>query len=111
MSSRNVHEGVGHLLLLSMAHVKAGGTAKGNKDSVSKRLGVKIFGGQRAKAGNIIVRQRGTTIHPGKGVMMGRDFTLFAVSSGVVTFRRRLGKQIVSILPQERSHARYATGV
>lgn len=82
-----------------MAHVKAGGTARGNKDSVSKRLGVKIFGGQVARPGNILVRQKGTKVHPGDGVMMGKDFTLFAIQSGIVQFGTRLGKQIVSILP------------
>lgn len=83
-----------------MAHVKAGGTAKGNKDSVSKRLGVKIYGGQAAKSGSILVRQKGTNVHPGNGVMMGKDFTLFAITSGMVQFGRRLGRQVVSVLPQ-----------
>lgn len=82
-----------------MAHVKAGGTAKGNKDSVSKRLGVKIFGGQMARPGHIIVRQKGTKVHPGNGVMMGKDFTLFSVISGLVRFHTKLGKQFVSVLP------------
>lgn len=83
-----------------MAHVKAGGTAKGNKDSVSKRLGVKIYGGQAAKPGSILVRQKGTNVHPGTGVMMGKDFTLFAVAGGLVKFHARLGRQFISILPQ-----------
>ncbi|KKU88169.1 MAG: 50S ribosomal protein L27 [Candidatus Gottesmanbacteria bacterium GW2011_GWA2_47_9] len=83
-----------------MAHVKAGGVAKGNKDSVSKRLGVKIYGGQYASPGNIIIRQKGTKVHPGKGVLMGRDFTIFAIVKGLVTFSQRLGKQVVSVLPQ-----------
>ena len=65
-----------------MAHVKAGGVAKGNKDSVSKRLGVKVYGGQIAKSGSIIVRQKGTKIYPGLGVNMGKDFTIFSVASG-----------------------------
>jgi large subunit ribosomal protein L27 len=82
-----------------MAHVKAGGTAAGNKDSVSKRLGVKIFGGQMAKAGSIIIRQKGTRVHPGDGVMMGRDFTIFATTPGKVSFIVRRGKQFVTILP------------
>lgn len=81
-----------------MAHVKAGGTAAGNKDSVSKRLGVKIYGGQYAKAGNIIIRQKGTRVYPGRGIEMGRDFTLFAVTDGKVQFSTRLGKQLVSIV-------------
>jgi large subunit ribosomal protein L27 len=83
-----------------MAHVKAGGTAAGNKDSVSKRLGVKIYGGQLASSGNIIVRQKGTRINPGKGVEMGRDFTIFSVTEGKVTFSTIRGKQYVSVLPQ-----------
>ncbi|MBU1327242.1 50S ribosomal protein L27 [Patescibacteria group bacterium] len=82
-----------------MAHVKAGGTAKGNKDSVSKRLGVKIYGGQCALSGNIIIRQKGTKYYPGKGVMMGRDFTIFAVTGGKVEFSVKNGKQYVSVLP------------
>jgi len=82
-----------------MAHVKAGGTAKGNKDSVSKRLGVKIYGGQVAEAGNIIVRQKGTKFHPGNGVGMGNDHTLFATISGSVSFITKRGKRYVSVLP------------
>lgn len=90
-----------------MAHVKAGGTAKGNKDSVSKRLGVKIYGEQAAKPGSILVRQKGTRVHPGSGVMMGKDFTLFAVIAGLVRFSTKLGKQFVSVLPgSENSIAR-----
>ncbi len=82
-----------------MAHVKAGGVAKGNKDSVSKRLGVKIYGGQRAKSGAILIRQRGTRVYPGIGVNMGRDHTLYATAQGVVTFTKKLGKQVISVLP------------
>jgi len=82
-----------------MAHVKAGGVAKGNKDSVSKRLGVKIYGGQNAKSGNILVRQKGTKVYPGEGVMMGKDYTIFAVTDGIVTFNQKLGKKMVSVLP------------
>lgn len=82
-----------------MAHVKAGGTAKGNKDSVSKRLGVKIYGGQYASSGNILIRQKGTKYYPGNGVMMGRDYTIFAVTSGKVEFFLKSGKQYVSVLP------------
>lgn len=80
-----------------MAHVKAGGVAKGNKDSVSKRLGVKIYGGQHALNGNILVRQKGTKYHPGEGVRIGRDFTLYATRNGVVQFSTRFGKQVVSV--------------
>lgn len=86
-----------------MAHVKASGTAKGNKDSVSKRLGVKVYGGQYAKPGHIIIRQKGTKVHPGSGVMMGRDFTIFSVASGKVQFSNKLGKQMVSVLPAIRT--------
>ncbi|OGG29318.1 50S ribosomal protein L27 [Candidatus Gottesmanbacteria bacterium RIFCSPLOWO2_01_FULL_46_9] len=82
-----------------MAHVKAGGTAAGNKDSVSKRLGVKIYGGQVAKPGSILVRQKGTKIHPGRGVDMGRDYTIFSVLKGKVAFSTIRGKQFVSVLP------------
>ena len=71
-----------------MAHKKGEGSVKNGRDSNSKRLGVKIFGGQPAIAGNIIVRQRGTTYHPGKNVGVGKDFTLFALTDGVVEFRK-----------------------
>lgn len=83
-----------------MAHVKAGGTAAGNKDSVSKRLGIKIYGGQSAIPGNIIVRQKGTKVYPGNGVEMGRDYTIFATVTGLVTFSIIRGKQFVSVLPK-----------
>jgi large subunit ribosomal protein L27 len=69
-----------------MAHKKAGGSSRNGRDSESKRLGVKIFGGQRVKAGNIIVRQRGTQFHGGVNVGCGRDHTLFALADGVVKF-------------------------
>jgi large subunit ribosomal protein L27 len=72
-----------------MAHKKGEGSVKNNRDSQSKRLGVKIFGGQPAISGNIIIRQRGTEYHPGKNVGVGRDFTLFALTDGVVEFRKR----------------------
>ena len=74
-----------------MAHKKGEGSVRNNRDSESKRLGVKIFGGQPAVSGNIIVRQRGTVYHPGANVGVGRDFTLFALTDGVVEFRK--GKQ------------------
>jgi large subunit ribosomal protein L27 len=83
-----------------MAHVKAGGVAKGNKDSLGKRLGVKIYGGQMAIPGNIIVRQKGTKFHPGTGVDMGKDFTIFATVTGKVAFSTKLGKQVVSVIPE-----------
>ena len=72
-----------------MAHKKAGGSTRNGRDSESKRLGVKCYGGQVVRAGNIIVRQRGTHFHAGEGVGRGRDHTLFAVSDGVVQFVTR----------------------
>jgi large subunit ribosomal protein L27 len=81
-----------------MAHKKGEGSVKNGRDSQSKRLGVKIYGGQAAIAGNIIVRQRGTVYHPGKNVGIGRDFTLFALTDGVVEFRKtKNDKSIVSV--------------
>jgi len=82
-----------------MAHVKAGGVAKGNKDSVSKRLGTKIYGGQIAQPGNILVRQKGTKIYPGQNVRMGNDFTISSLIKGVVQFGVKKGKKIISVLP------------
>jgi large subunit ribosomal protein L27 len=85
-----------------MAHKKGEGSVKNGRDSQSKRLGVKIYGGQPAIAGNIIVRQRGTTYHPGKNVGVGKDFTLFALADGVVEFRKtKLNKTTVSVVPAE----------
>jgi large subunit ribosomal protein L27 len=71
-----------------MAHKKAGGSSRNGRDSAGQRLGVKRFGGQVVKAGNILIRQIGTTVHPGKNVGMGRDYTLFALIDGVVEFQR-----------------------
>jgi large subunit ribosomal protein L27 len=85
-----------------MAHKKGEGSVKNGRDSNSKRLGVKIYGGQPAISGNIIVRQRGTTYHPGKNVGVGKDFTLFALNDGVVEFRKgRQNRTFVSVLPVE----------
>lgn len=81
-----------------MAHTKAQGATKGNRDSISKRLGVKIYGGQKAIAGNIIVRQKGTKFFAGKGVSIGRDFTLFAIREGIVKFKQFRGKQIAEVV-------------
>ncbi len=83
-----------------MAHKKAGGSSRNGRDSAGQRLGVKRFGGQKVKAGNILVRQLGTKIHPGANVGMGRDYTLFAKIDGIVTYER-LGrdKKQVSIAP------------
>ncbi len=83
-----------------MAHKKGEGSVKNGRDSHSKRLGVKIYGGQPAIAGNIIVRQRGTQYHPGKNIGVGRDFTLFALADGVVEFRKtKEAKTVVSVVP------------
>ena len=87
-----------------MAHKKGEGSVKNGRDSQSKRLGVKIFGGQAAIAGNIIVRQRGTVYHPGKNVGVGKDFTLFALTDGVVEFRKsRENRTLVSVSEAEAS--------
>lgn len=83
-----------------MAHKKGVGSSKNGRESESKRLGVKIFGGQAAKAGNIIVRQRGTQHHPGVNVGLGKDHTLFALVSGTVKFqKKRDNKSYVSVEP------------
>jgi large subunit ribosomal protein L27 len=83
-----------------MAHKKGEGKVKNGRESESKRLGIKIFGGQKAIAGNIIVRQRGTKHHPGKNVGIGKDHTLFALTNGVVVFKKgRADKSFVSIEP------------
>lgn len=83
-----------------MAHKKGAGSSKNGRESHSKRLGIKIFGGQQAIAGNIIVRQRGTKHHPDKGVGIGKDHTLFALVPGIVVFKKkRDNKSYVSVLP------------
>ncbi len=85
-----------------MAHKKGEGSVKNGRDSQSKRLGVKIYGGQAALAGNIIIRQRGTVYHPGKNVGVGRDFTIFALTDGLVEFRKTKGdRTIVSVAALE----------
>ncbi|KAA3646833.1 MAG: 50S ribosomal protein L27 [Bacteroidetes bacterium] len=76
-----------------MAHKKGAGSSKNGRDSESKRLGVKIFGGQEAIAGNIIIRQRGTKHHPGENVGIGKDHTLFALKDGIVTFQVKGNKK------------------
>lgn len=80
-----------------MAHTKAQGAVKGNRDSIAKRLGVKVYGGAKVLAGNIIVRQKGTKFHPGTGVSMGNDYTLFANKEGTVYFRTLRGKKIIEV--------------
>ncbi len=85
-----------------MAHKKGQGSSRNGRDSHSKRLGIKLFGGQQVKAGNIIVRQRGTKHYPGENVGMGKDHTLFALTDGVVSFRKRAKKRsFVSVEPTE----------
>lgn len=81
-----------------MAHTKAQGAVKGNRDSIAKRLGVKKYGGEKVISGNIIVRQKGTKFFPGNGVSMGKDFTLFAVISGIVVFKNAMGKKVVEVI-------------
>lgn len=84
-----------------MAHKKAGGSTRNGRDSESKRLGVKVFGGQKVTAGNIIVRQRGTRFHPGKNMGCGHDHTLFATADGEVVFEVKgpNNRKFVSIIP------------
>ncbi|MBK8954683.1 MAG: 50S ribosomal protein L27 [Saprospiraceae bacterium] len=82
-----------------MAHKKGEGSTSNGRDSNSKRLGIKLFGGQQAIAGNIIVRQRGTRFHPGQNVGIGKDFTLFALKPGTVTYKKtRQDRTVVEVL-------------
>ena len=85
-----------------MAHKKGVGSSKNGRESASKRLGVKLFGGQACKAGNIIVRQRGTEFHPGKNIGMGSDHTLYALVDGTVMFKKtKEDKRFVTVIPAE----------
>lgn len=85
-----------------MAHHKSGGSSRNGRDSHSQRLGVKRYGGEFVLAGNIIVRQRGTKHHPGKNVGMGKDHTLFALTNGIVAFKKgKNEKSFVSVIPAE----------
>ena len=84
-----------------MAHKKGLGSSKNGRDSQSKRLGVKVFGGQTIRAGGIIVRQRGTRFNPGVGTGIGVDHTIFATQDGVVEFGQRRGKRFISVVPAE----------
>ena len=85
-----------------MAHKKAGGSSRNGRDSAGRRLGVKTFGGEAVIAGNIIIRQRGTKVHAGAGVGMGKDHTLFAKVAGKVEFRgTKGGRQLVSVIPMK----------
>lgn len=81
-----------------MAHTKAQGSVKGNRDSIAKRLGIKIYAGQKVRVGNIIARQRGTKIFKGQGVSLGRDFTLFAVKEGILKFKTSKGKKVAEVV-------------
>jgi large subunit ribosomal protein L27 len=83
-----------------MAHKKGGGSSRNGRDSESKRLGVKAFGGQEVTAGSILVRQRGTRIHAGKGVGRGGDDTLFATEAGVVGYRESRGRRYATVRPR-----------
>ncbi|PSK94875.1 50S ribosomal protein L27 [Taibaiella chishuiensis] len=80
-----------------MAHKKGEGSVRNGRDSRSRRLGVKIFGGQPAISGNIIVRQKGTVYHPGENVGIGKDFTIFALRDGIVEFRKTRSKTLISV--------------
>lgn len=85
-----------------MAHKKAGGSSRNGRDSQGQRRGVKVFGGETVRAGNILVRQLGTRIHPGKNVGMGRDYTLFALIDGVVQYERKdKERKRVAVLPAQ----------
>jgi large subunit ribosomal protein L27 len=87
-----------------MAHKKAGGSSRNGRDSAGRRLGVKLFGGQKVIPGNIIVRQRGTKWWPGNGVGMGKDHTIFATVEGAVTFRKGFkGRTFISVVPQAQA--------
>ncbi len=81
-----------------MAHTKAQGAVKGNRDSRAKRLGVKVYGGQRVKPGSIVVRQRGTKVKPGNGMSMGKDFTLYSLVEGIIKFKNLRGKKVVEVV-------------
>lgn len=82
-----------------MAHTKAQKAAAGNRDSRSKRLGVKLYGGQKAQVGNIIIRQRGMRVKPGVGTKSGHDFTIYAAIAGRVIFQIKRGEQYVAVVP------------
>lgn len=81
-----------------MAHTKSQGAVKGNRDSIAKRLGVKVYGGSKVESGNIIIRQKGTHFGSGNGTSIGKDYTIFAIKSGIVNFISRKGKKIVEVI-------------
>jgi large subunit ribosomal protein L27 len=80
-----------------MAHTKAGGSTRQKGNRRGKRLGVKMYGGQKVINGNILIRQKGSSVHAGSGVKMGKDFTLYAIQSGVVKFLKRQGRKFISV--------------
>lgn len=80
-----------------MAHTKAGGSTRQKGNRQGKRLGVKLFGGQKTKSGNIIIRQKGSRFDAGEGVKRGKDFTLYSIKTGIIKFIRRRGRQIVTV--------------
>ncbi|MDX1663683.1 MAG: 50S ribosomal protein L27 [Candidatus Promineifilaceae bacterium] len=84
-----------------MAHKKGAGSTRNGRDSVSKRLGVKAYGGEHVIPGNIIIRQRGTKVHPGDNVGLGKDYTIYALIEGKVSFQTKRGKKYVSVNPLE----------
>ena len=86
-----------------MAHKKAGGSSRNGRDSAGRRLGVKKFGSEQVLAGNIIVRQRGTKVHPGANVGLGKDHTIFSLIEGRVQFGKRAGRTIVSVVPAQEA--------
>ncbi len=81
-----------------MAHKTGGGSTRKNKDSISKRLGIKLYGGEKAEPGNIIVRQKGNKFHSGVGTKKGNDYTIFAITQGRVEFKKKVGKRVVSVI-------------
>lgn len=81
-----------------MAHTKSQGSVRGNRDSISKRLGIKVYGGGKVTAGNVILRQRGTKMFPGDGASMGRDYTIYASKNGVVNFKKSSGKKYIQVI-------------
>ncbi len=88
-----------------MAHKKAGGSSRNGRDSIGQRRGVKRFGGQSVRAGNILVRQLGTKFHPGRNVGVGRDYTLFAKIDGIVKFETKRNRKHVSVYPAQEASA------
>jgi large subunit ribosomal protein L27 len=81
-----------------MAHTKAGGSTNNNRDSVAKRLGVKLYGGEKTKVGAIIIRQKGSKFHAGKNVRLGKDYTIYAMTEGKVLFKTAKGKTVVDVV-------------